>query len=290
VSGVLEAPSVGAALCAATRCLKAAGVEQPRRDARLLLGRAAGLSPEALLARPDRALSTGEAAAFEALVARRAAREPVARILGTRQFWGLDFALSPDTLDPRPDSETLVEAALAHVADRQAALSALDLGTGTGCLLLAVLSELPRARGLGIDAAAGAVATARANAAGLGLAARTEFRPASWARPGWAQGLGGPFDLVLCNPPYVESGAELAPEVARFDPSQALFAGPDGLDAYRALLPALPSLLAPGGAVFLEIGAGQAAAVAPLARDAGFARMVPHQDLSGVPRCLALST
>lgn len=278
---------VGHALCAATRRLKSAGVEQPRREARLLLAHALELTPGTLLANPARPLSAPESAGFDALVARRAGREPLSRIFGRREFWGLEFRLSPQTLDPRPDSETLVETALARVPERTARLRLLDLGTGTGCLLLAVLSELPNATGVGLDCAPGAVAAAAANAAALGLDTRARMQRADWTAPGWAAGLGR-FDLILANPPYVETTAQLAPEVAEHDPDLALFAGPDGLAAYRALLPALPNLLAERGCALVEIGAGQAGAVATLARSAALSETERVADLSGTPRCLVL--
>ncbi len=276
------ATSRAEALAAASRRLAAAGIEQPRRDARLLLGALLEATPEALLIDSERPLTAAEAAGFAALVARRAAREPVSRILGRREFWGLALRLSPDTLDPRPDSETLVEAGLDRLMPRDAAWRLLDLGTGSGCLLLALLSELPNAWGLGVDLSPGAAATARANACALGLAGRAGFAVADWTA-----GLSGRFDLIVCNPPYVEAAAELAPEVAVYDPPPALFAGTEGLDAYRRLLPQLPALLAPGGQVLLELGAGQAEPVAALARAAGFTRIDARADLSGTPRCLA---
>ncbi|WP_235830122.1 peptide chain release factor N(5)-glutamine methyltransferase [Algihabitans albus] len=284
MSAGLQAQTVDLALSAATRRLKAAGVEQPRRDARLLLSEVVGLAPERLLVEPERMIKRGEATAFEAFVTRRAMREPVSRILGRREFWGLTFRLSAQTLDPRPDSETLIEAALAHLTDRRASWRLLDLGTGSGCLLLALLSELSAARGVGVDLSTEAIATARANATELGLASRAVFDVADWTA-----GVAGPFDLILCNPPYVEEDAVLAPEVAIYDPPDALYAGSDGLAAYRRLIPSLPSLLAPDGCVLLELGAGQAAAVTALGRAAGFPKAEIRADLSGTPRCLALS-
>jgi len=271
---------------AAARRLAAAGIDEPRRDARLLVCRLLGGGPELLLGHPERALSADEAARIQAAVARRAAREPVSRILGEREFWSLPFGLNAATLDPRPDSETLVEAVLAECADRAAPLKLLDLGTGTGCLLLALLSELPAASGTGIDVSAEAVEQAAGNAGRLGLAARARFRRHSWSE-GLAA-LGDGWDVIVSNPPYIESGAiaGLEPEVAGYDPAAALDGGADGLDAYRALIPAAAAVLAPGGLVALEIGIGQAAAVEALLAAAGLAPIRRARDLAGVERCL----
>jgi release factor glutamine methyltransferase len=207
----------------------------------------------------------------------------VSRLVGEREFWSLPFAVTPATLDPRPDSETLVEAALARTADRAAPVRLLDLGTGSGCLLLALLHELRAAWGVGTDRSAAAVAAARANAVRLGLADRARFVVADWAAP-----LAGRFDIVLANPPYIERGAiaGLAPEVARHDPVLALDGGPDGLDAYRAILAGLEALVAPRGRAYLEIGDGQAGAVSALLEAAGFADLELAHDLAGRARCL----
>jgi release factor glutamine methyltransferase len=225
-----------------------------------------------------------EEAAFEALVARRMAREPLALILGRREFWSLDFAVSSATLIPRPDSETLIEAALAAFADRAPPRRVLDLGTGSGCLLLAALSEFRGAIGIGVDRSASAAALAARNAASLGMADRAAF-----ACCDWASALDGRFDLVVCNPPYIASPelGDLMPEVARYEPLSALDGGPDGLSAYRHLVPELHRLLSPDGFAVLELGAGQAEAVAGLARDAGFSATT-RQDLSGIVRVLVL--
>ena len=274
------------AVAGAAARLAAAGIEEPRRDARLLACRLLGGGPELLLAHPERPLSAAEAARIEAAVARRAAREPVSRILGEREFWSLPFGLNAATLDPRPDSETLVAAVLAELPDRRARLSLLDLGTGSGCLLLALLSELPAAAGCGIDSSAAAVAQAGANAARLGLAVRATF-----LRHSWTDGLdlaGAPWDVVVSNPPYIASGeiAALAPEVAHYDPPAALDGGADGLAAYRALIPAAGRALRPGGLIALEIGEGQAEAVEALLAAAGLAPLRRARDLAGVERCL----
>ena len=262
--------------------LSAAGIEDARREARLLLSAATGWDSAAIIAHPERLLDGEQERQLAELLHRRAGREPLSRILGWREFWSLRFALGPDTLDPRPDSETLVAAAL-EFTGRDRALSVLDLGTGTGCLLLAFLSEALHAQGLGIDLSNGALAIAEANARDLGLSARARFRQGDWGR-----GLDHRFDLVLCNPPYIPAGdiEGLAPEVARFDPALALAGGSDGLDAYRRLSDELPRLLLPDGLAIVEIGDGQeASATAILAHS----RLVPRgsrRDLAGIARCL----
>ncbi|NQW09794.1 MAG: peptide chain release factor N(5)-glutamine methyltransferase [Alphaproteobacteria bacterium] len=262
--------------------LRSAGVEAPRLDARLLLGHVLGRE---VWPHERDAVADSAREAFEALLTRRMAREPASRILGRRAFWTLDLALGPETLDPRPDSETLIEAAVEAFHDRAPPARLLDLGTGTGCLLLAALAEFPRASGLGIDRAAGAVAVARQNATANGSAGRARFEVADWT-----QAVIGPVDLILCNPPYVEIGAVryLAPEVTRHDPPAALFAGADGLDAYRELAPLLGGMLAPGGVVVLELGQGQRDRVAALMTEAGLVVVASRDDLSGMTRALVL--
>lgn len=255
------------ALAWATAALRGAGIDEPRLDATLLLCAVQGVGRTALIAAPDAALSADEATAFAAMIARRAGHEPVSRILGHREFWSLDFRLSAATLDPRPDSEILVEAVLDRLDDRDHPWRLVDLGTGSGCLLLTLLHELPQARGLGIDRAPGAVAMAAANAAALGLEGRSHFRVGDWL-----DGVAGDFDVVLSNPPYIASAeiATLEPEVRLHDPAAALDGGPDGLDAYRALLPQAAARLRPGGLCAVEIGHDQGAAVSALMRAAGF--------------------
>ncbi len=283
VNKLQDEASVGAWLTWATQQLGDAEVAEPRRDARLLLGFAAGLDSADLVARPERPLDAAGAAAFRTAVSRRQRREPISRILGQREFWSLDFALGPATLDPRPDSETLIEAALESVADRHGAWRLLDLGCGSGCLLGALLVELPRAFGVGIDLSQAALLLARDNAAALGLAGRAVF-----AAMDWSTGLAGRFDVIVCNPPYVPSAtiADLQPEVRCWDPGLALDGGADGLAAYRRLVPKLPGLLAGGGRAVIEIAADQAGAVAALLRQAGLAPGAPRRDLAGRPRCL----
>ncbi len=274
--------TLGEALDTASATLARAGVEQPQREARLLAAHALGLSPTAWLDR-TRVVDAGR---IVTLVARRAAREPLAFITGRRGFWTLDLAVSPDTLIPRPDSETLIEAALAARPDRPEVRHILDLGTGTGCLLLAALSEYPGAFGVGVDLAPGAAALGRANAAANGLAARAAFVAGDWSCA-----IAGLFDLVLCNPPYVPTGdlAGLAPEL-RYEPRRALDGGPAGLDAYARILPALPRLLAPGGVAVLELGQGQGPDMAEMAARFGMDLHTLRPDFGGIGRALVLTT
>jgi release factor glutamine methyltransferase len=271
-----------AAFAAAVAALAAAGVESPRREARLILAHVAGRTGDVLFPR-DVELDAVGARAFARAVERRAAREPLSRILGRREFWSLPFRLGPAALDPRPDTETLVEAVLARLAGRAAALSILDLGTGSGCIPLALLSELPAARAVGIDRSAAAAAIARENARALGLADRFAAVVADWD-----DALSGRFDVVVSNPPYIPSGeiAGLAPEVARHDPPAALDGGPDGLAAYRRIVPRLGALLKPGGLGALEIGCDQAPAVRHLLAAAGLEGVETARDLGGRDRCL----
>ena len=271
--------SVAEALREAAATL-AATSDTARLDAEVLMAHALGVSRSDLLLRHMR---DGAPAGFAALVARRVGHEPVAYITGHQEFFGLDFAVSPAVLIPRGDSETLVEAALAHGGARRV----LDCGTGSGALLLAVLANLPGATGTGIDRSGAALAVAAANARSLGLAARVTLREADWDRPGWTEAIDPPFDLILANPPYVEDAAPLAPSVRAHEPAGALFAGAEGLDAYRVLIPQLPALLAPGGTALVEIGASQAEAVGAIAAGAGLAVTV-HRDLGGRDRVLEL--
>lgn len=252
-------------------------------DARLLAVHALAIDRTGLHADRDRRLSVGEVAALERLGRRRAAGEPVSRIVGEREFWSLPFALSPATLDPRPDSETIVQAALDRLPTRDRPLRILDLGTGSGCLLVALLTELPEAWGIGVDGCADAAVMARRNAARLGVGDRASFLVGDWGNA-----LGGGFDLVVSNPPYIVEAEidDLAPDVALFDPRSALSGGADGLDAYRALAPSLPGLLTPGGWAVLEVGDGQATAVMSCLADAGLAELGSVGDLAGVQRCV----
>jgi release factor glutamine methyltransferase len=274
--------SVGAWLCQAGQVLRAAAIEAPRQEARLLLAHVMGCREEDLLRDPRAPVPPAAGAAFAALLRRRARREPLAHLTGRAGFWTLELAVSPTTLIPRADSEAVVEAALDGFADGG---RVLDLGTGTGALLLAVLAERPRATGVGVDRAPAAAALAARNAAANGLAGRSAFLAGDWA-----EALAGRFDLVLSNPPYVASPeiARLMPEVARHEPALALDGGADGLGAYRRILTALPALLAPGGRAVLELGAGQRPAVEALAAASGLAVDGVRPDLGGIERALVL--
>ena len=258
-----------------------AGIDSPRLEARLLTAHALGTSPADLLR--NRAARV-DPTPLEPLLARRIAHEPLALILGHREFWSLDFAVSAATLIPRPESETLIEAALASFTDGPPPRMILDLGTGTGCLLLAVLSEFPAAFGVGVDRSPAAAALAAHNAATLGLAERAAFLCGDWAGA-----LAARFDLVLCNPPYIPTSqiALLMPEVVGHEPRTALDGGSDGMAAYRQLIPVLPNLLTPSGIAVLEFGTGQFEAIASMGQMAGMTVAARH-DLAGNPRAMVL--
>jgi release factor glutamine methyltransferase len=269
--------------------LGAAGIDNARFEARLLLGRAAGLSTEQLIARGPDPAPPATVDALRPLTARRVRREPMAYILGEREFWGLTFKVTPAVLVPRPDSETLIEAALELVRDRTRPLRVLDLGVGSGCLLLTLLKELPRSSGVGLDASAEALAVARSNAETLGVAGRTSLVEGDWRQAGWADRLGGPFELVVSNPPYIESSVigGLMPEVARFEPHMALDGGPDGLAAYRIIAFAASKLVTRGGILAVEVGEGQSSEIARLFAAAGLTPKAPRRDLGGIERVIA---
>jgi release factor glutamine methyltransferase len=275
--------TIGELLKHAAQRLAAAGVEAALREARLLLDAACHVPIATQIAFPERTIDGPGLGHFNALVARRARREPMAHILGRREFWSLSFQVTAETLDPRPDSETLVQAVLDQTPDRAAPLRLLDFGTGTGCLLLALLHELPNATGLGVDVSAGALVVAHANAEALGLAARTSFREGNWD-----DGIAPAFDVVLSNPPYIASGeiAALQPEVAAFEPRLALDGGPDGLASYRRLAPAAERLLEKGGLGAFEVGRGQSDSVAGIGQAARLRHIGTASDLGGVPRCV----
>ena len=273
----MNATTVDRALRHGAATLRDAGIDSPAREARLLLSHALAQPAEALLRTPSACIDPSR---FEALLVRRAAHEPMALILGRQGFWSMEFLVSPATLIPRPDSEAIVEAALALPPPKQV----LDLGTGTGCLLLSVLHERPDAFGVGVDLAPGAARLARTNAENLGLGSRAAFLCGDWAAS-----LNGRFDLVVSNPPYIEASTiqTLMPEVWRYEPRRALDGGADGLDAYREILLALPALLATDGGAVLELGIGQGPDVAALARSVGFTTRF-HPDLAGIDRAIVL--
>ena len=275
---------IGDSLREAAETLAKAGIPHARLDARVLMTHALGGPLERLIQAPDLVLPAAAEAAYRRLVKRRARREPVSRIVGRREFWSLDFMLSPATLDPRADSETVVEAALAASPPGGPA-AVLDLGTGSGCLLLAFLSERPLAAGLGIDLSPEAVETAARNARNLALADRARFQVGDWGSE-----LAGIYDLILCNPPYIPEKdiGGLAPEVVRHDPVLALAGGADGLAHYRRLSSELARLLGPDGAAVIEIGQGQAAAVEEIMATSGLATVGRRADLGGIVRALTL--
>lgn len=276
--------SAGQAVREAEQRFAAAGIGTARLDAVLLVAHAAGLSPDSVRTDPAKPLRSDAEGRLMTLLRKRAEeRVPVSRLTGQREFWGLPFMVSAATLDPRPDSETLVEATLRHTGDRTAPLRLFDLGVGTGCLLLSLLNELPATTGSGSDIAAGAVETARANAVSLDLAARACFA----AGAGFA-GFAGPFDWIVCNPPYIPSAdiAGLEPEIRDHDPRAALDGGPDGLDAFRRFAPAIAAHLAPGGKAAVEFGDGQAATVAGIFAAAGLDCLEIAADLAGRQRVI----
>ncbi|OYW16250.1 MAG: protein-(glutamine-N5) methyltransferase, release factor-specific [Novosphingobium sp. 12-64-8] len=274
------APSVGERLRSAAAELADASTTA-RLDVELLMAAALGVSRNDLILRAMRDAAPPE---FELLLARRIAHEPVAYIVGETEFYGLNLAVTPAVLIPRADSETLIEAARSACNAPPARI--LDLGTGSGALLLAALSMFPQSRGTGIDRSSDALAVARANGERTGLASRAEWLPGDWTQPRWADAL-GTFDLVLANPPYVESDAALDRMVADHEPHEALFAGPDGMDDYRLLVPALPALLAIGGVAIVEIGSAQGRGVSALAHAAGLSARI-HCDLGQRERAVEM--
>jgi release factor glutamine methyltransferase len=266
-----------------------AGIESADADARLLIAHALGIDRAALIADGDRALALDELKVIDALVERRLKREPVARIFGAKEFWSLSLHISPAVLVPRPETETVVEAALDFIVRgglRAESLRILDIGTGSGALLLALLSELPNAVGTGSDISTPALGVARVNAERHALAARCDFVTCDIAT-----GLPGPFDLIVSNPPYIAQGdiAALAPEVRDYDPALALDGGSDGLNGYRAIARDARRLLASGGRLIVELGAGQESAVRTLFTNAGLTVGAVRNDLAGIPRAMSVS-
>ena len=280
--------SVGAALQRACTVLEALDVETARLDARVLMGHVLGQDQAWLFGHADDPIDASALSAFDALIARRGGHEPVAYLTKVREFWSLPFQVSPDTLIPRPDSETLVAAALEHLDGGAARI--LDFGTGSGCLLLSVLSEATLAKGHGIDASPGAVNVAAENARRLGLADRSAFRVASWADDAdWLETT--PYDLVIANPPYIPAGdmAGLEPDVRSFEPARALDGGEDGLSDYRMIARRLADVLVPGGMFIGEFGLGQGVDVAGILNAQGLDVAGFRNDAAGRQRCILAS-
>ncbi|MFT3972853.1 MAG: peptide chain release factor N(5)-glutamine methyltransferase [Amaricoccus sp.] len=274
--------TVRAALSAGAARLAAAGVPDPARDARRLMAAALGVAPDRLTLLAGDPMTTGAAEVFARMLGERERRRPVAQIVGRRSFWGREFTVTAAVLDPRPETEALVEFALAGGP----AARLLDIGTGSGAILLTLLAEWPEAAGVGTDIDPAALAVAATNAGRLGVAARARLLATSWA-----DGIGGRFDLVVSNPPYIAAAEveALAPDVRDWEPRHALTPGPDGLESYAAIAPALPGLLAPGGRALFEIGPTQAAAVSALLAGAGLAGIAVHPDLDGRDRVVSAS-
>jgi release factor glutamine methyltransferase len=258
------------------------GIETAALDARLLLQAACGVSHETIVAEADSAITSAQAESYRDMIARRAAHMPVSRIVGTREFYGRRFVVTPAVLDPRPDTETLIEAVVELLREERP-FRFIDLGTGSGAIAVMLLCELPQARGVATDISADALAVARANAERHGVADRL-----SLAQSSWFQGLSGQFDLIVSNPPYIALGDidRLEPEVRVHDPRLALDGGPDGLEAYRRIAAGAAPLLAPGGQVAVEIGAGQEGEVAVIFEVCGFRHAVSRRDIAGRPRCM----
>ena len=269
----------------ADKKLSGIGIERPRFEARILLAHVLGIKPLDLISDPERNCSFEQTQQFESLVGRRVCREPISHLLGRREFWSLNFRVTRDVLDPRPDSETIVAEALKRFPIKRDPLSVLDIGVGSGCLLLSVLHERPLANGLGIDVSQAAIDIAITNASQMGLANRAEFKCTSWVR-----GIATKFDLILCNPPYIASSEIelLETEVRKYEPRLALDGGWDGLAAYRKIIPQLCRILNRTGLAIFELGLGQAVDVISLAEECGLTTLAQPTDLSGHTRCLVV--
>lgn len=287
MSNPFTGQSIEGARRALAALLRSAQLDEAELDARVLISAVLGLDLTGLITQAARLLTPAEASRLAQHARRRIAGEPVARILGTGEFWGLPFRLSEATLVPRPDTETVVELALEIFRERQASHPPriADIGTGSGAILLALLHEIPDAFGVGTDLSQNALRTARENAAALGLADRAAFVACSYAAA-----LRGPFDLIVSNPPYIPSAEipKLSIEVREHDPHLALDGGNDGYDAYRALIPQASERLAPGGALIVEAGQGQAQNIETLMRGAALSvDRPPKADLAGIPRAVS---
>jgi len=275
--------TLGAVLRDAAARLSASDIPSAALDGRLLICRALGINETTIVGHPERTVSIDECARIDAAVNRRCAREPLAHIVGEKEFWSLNFHVSASVLTPRPDTETLIEAVLSARPDSQEALRILDLGTGSGCILLTLLSEYPNACGVGIDISPDAIEVAGTNARTLGLQGRSAFVCANWCDP-----LNARFDVIVSNPPYIPENdiQNLEPEVAAFEPLGALTGGKDGLDAYRTLADLMPRFLKNQGLAAFEIGMGQSNAVVTLLKDAGLSALNVRRDLAGVERVI----
>lgn len=276
--------TVASTLAEAGGRLQSAGADTPELDARVLLRAASGREEAWLIANPEAELDAATRSGYAELLARRETREPVSQILGSREFWSRDFRVTPDVLTPRPDTETLIQTVLDRIGDRDAPLRILDLGTGSGCVLLTLLAECPNATGLGTDASPAALDVAAANAATLGLSDR-----ARWQETDWCEGVDGPFDVIVSNPPYIARHElrHLEPEVRDFEPNLALDGGADGLAAYRRIIPALRRLATRDAIMAFELGQGQAQGVAALGRVAGLQIAAREQDIARRARVIA---
>lgn len=277
-------------ITAAAQTLKSAGIDSPRLDARLLLAHVLGIQPDVMLSTLNFPLPQGEGEdalkRFNSFIALRAAREPLAYIIGRKEFWSLSFAVGPGVLVPRPETETLIEEALRRFPDRGTPLRILDLGTGSGCLLLTLLHEFPNASGVGVDVSGEALQWAGLNAKAIGVASRCRLVNGDWNDIDEAG-----FDLVLSNPPYIarDEIPDLSADIVLHEPHTALDGGPDGLGAYRSLAACIGRFVAPKGVVLMEIGLGQASDVSLLLQEAGFAVNRPVDDLLGIARCIVAS-
>lgn len=266
--------------------LQRAHIETASMDARVLLQHVLGLTREELLLNTERKVNSGQLAQYDELVEMRKNRQPVSQLIGTREFWGMCFKVTNHTLDPRPDSETLIEAILARIANREAPLRILDLGTGTGCLLLTLLTEYPNAHGTGVDICGSALNVAQENATRLGLERRSRFLASSWGNS-----VEGSYDLIISNPPYIPSAAiaNLAPEVSRWEPKLALDGGPDGMECYRSIVPQLKTLLNPTGLAVFEIGMGQAKELETIVQASGLQVVGSKDDMAYITRCILVT-
>jgi len=264
-----------------------AGIDSARLDARVLVAFVLGVEPERVFGYPETVLSEQQVKQLADVAERRAQRQPLARIVGEREFWSLKFRLSEDTLIPRPETETVVEAVLEQVVERDAALRILDLGTGSGCLLISLLSELPKATGIGLDISERALHTATENAGRIGVSNRARFIQNDWCT-GLVEDYGMSFDLIVSNPPYIPNAdiSMLEPEVSAHEPGRALAGGADGLDVYRLLVSEIGRLLTPTGIAAFEVGFDQAEAVSELGRAEGLKVLNVRNDLAGIPRCV----